>query len=170
MYGIKGGTTNSIDSMRAFPALYLCPNDEGGGYFIYNIHTIQRCSTCKVIGIKKKPILMDDNVIETINKHASEELCGVEFTNINMETTANNYEERGGDSDSDFEDDDKSYETSDDSAIAGDGDLSDGPDQLEEDQQQHFNVLEVNDIDENDSDDENEGVGEVGVDENGPVQ
>ena len=60
---------------------------------------------------------MDDNVIETINKQASEELCSVEFAGINMETTVNDYKERGNDSDSDFEDDDKSYETSEDSTI-----------------------------------------------------
>ena len=40
IYGVKGGTTNSIDNMRTFPTLYLCPNDEGGGHFVYNIHTM----------------------------------------------------------------------------------------------------------------------------------
>ena len=119
--------------MRTFHALYLRPNDKGGGHFVYNIHTMQRCSVCRVIVIKKKPILMDDNVIEIINKQASGELHGVEFTDINMETTANDYEERGDDFDSDFEGDDKSDETSDDSTIAGDDNLSDEPDQLEED-------------------------------------
>ena len=128
VYGVKGGTTNSVDNMRTFPALYLRPNNEGGGHFVYNIHTMQRCSVCRVIGIKKKPIPMDDNVIEIINKQASKGLCGVEFVNINMKTTVNDYKERGNESDSDFEYDDKSYETSDDSTVAGDGDLSDGPD------------------------------------------
>ena len=71
---------------------------------------------------------MGDNVIETINRQAVGELHGVEFVNINIETNANDYEERGDDSDSDFEDIDKSYETSDDSTIAGDGDSSDRPD------------------------------------------
>ena len=37
---------------------------------------------------------MGEGVIETINKQASEELCGMEFADINMETTVNNYEER----------------------------------------------------------------------------
>ena len=101
---------------------------------------------------------MSDDVIETINKQASEELCGVEFTDTNLETTVNEYEERGNNSESDFEYDVKSYETSDDSTIAGDSNLSKGPDHLEEDQQ-HFNVPEVNDIDENNSDNGDEGVG-----------
>ena len=112
---------------------------------------------------------MDDNVIETINKQAVGELYGVEFANINMETTANDYEEWGDDSDSDFEDDDKSYETSNDSIIARYGNLSEGPNQLEEDQQQHFNIPEVNNINENDSDDGNKGVGGQGVGKNSPV-
>ena len=62
----------------------------------------------------------------------------MEFANIDMKTTVNGYEEHGNDSDSDFEDDDKLYETSDDSTIDSDGALSDKPNQLEEDQQQHF--------------------------------
>ena len=36
---------------------------------------------------------MDDNVIETINKQAARELHCVEFTNIDMETPANDYKE-----------------------------------------------------------------------------
>ena len=170
VYAVKGGTPNSIDNTRTFLALYLRPNNEGGGYFVYKIHTMQRCSACRVIGIKKKPIPMDDNVIETITKQAAGELHGVEFANINMETTTNDYEERGDNSNSDSEDGNKSYETSDGSTIAGDDDLSDGLDQLDEDQQQDFNISEVNDINENDSDDKNEGVGEEGVGKNNPVQ
>ena len=68
VYGVKGGTTNSIDNSRTFAALYLRPNDEGGGHFVYNIHTMQRCYACQVIGINKKPIPMGDNLIELINK------------------------------------------------------------------------------------------------------
>ena len=33
VYTIKGNTTNSIDKTRSFAALYLRPNDEGGGHF-----------------------------------------------------------------------------------------------------------------------------------------
>ena len=78
---------------------------------------------------------MDDNLIETINKQASGELYGVEFVEINMETTANDYEERSDDSDSDIENDVKSYETSDDSNVVGDCNIFYEPDHLEEDQQ-----------------------------------
>ena len=76
---------------------------------------------------------MNDHVINTINKQAAEELQGIKFCNINMKTTVNDYEESDNDSDSDFEDDDKSYETSYDSTVGSDNDLSDGPDQMEED-------------------------------------
>ena len=78
-------------------------------------------------------------------------MYGIEFSDINMKTTVNDYEDLGNDSDSDSEDDDKSYETSNDSTLQGNGDLSDGSDQMEEDQQQHFNVPEVNGINEDDS-------------------
>ena len=44
-------------------------------------------------------------MIETINKQVVGELHGVEFANIDMETTTNDYEERGDDSNSDFEND-----------------------------------------------------------------
>ena len=110
-------------------------------------------------------------LISLTSKHQKK--CGVEFADINMKITINNYEERGdesdSDSDSDSEYDDKSYETSDDSTVAGDGDLSDELDQVEKDQGQHFNVQEFNDIDEDGSDNGDKGVGEEGVVENIPV-
>ena len=153
LYGIPGKTTNSIDNMRGFTALYLRPNDEGGGHFVYNIDTMQRCSVGRVIGINKKPIPMNDNVIATINKQAKEEAEGIEFSDINLKTTVEDYQERGEDSDDDFEYDDKSYKTSDDSTVKGDNDIDDdcddeteqheddhnNADQQEDDQQQHFN-------------------------------
>ena len=114
-----------MDNMRSFGALYLRPNDEGGGHFVYNINTMQRCSVGRVIGINKKPIPMADNVIETINKQAKEELEGIEYADINLKTTLEDYQERGDDSDDDFEYDDKSYETSDDSTVNGDNDIDD---------------------------------------------
>ena len=112
---------------------------------------------------------MGDDLIELMNKQVLEELCGVEFADINMEATVNDYEERGDESDSDFVYDNKSYETSDDSTVAGDGDLSNEPNQVERNQGQHFNVPEVNDIDEDDTDNGDEGVGGGGVGENIPV-
>ena len=169
VFAIRGGTTNSVDHMRSFGTLYLRPNDEGGGHFVSNIGTMQRCSVCRVIGINKKPIPMTENVIDTINKQAGEEMNGIKFADINLKTIVNNYEARDDDSESDFEDDDKSYETSDDSAVKGDNDLADGPDQLEEDQQQHFNVQEVNDTDEDDSNNGDEDMGESELDETASV-
>ena len=109
---------------------------------------MQRSFVCRVTGIIRKPIPMTDLIIDLINKQTKEEEQEIEFSDINKNTTVNDYEERGSDSDSDFEDDDKSYETSDDSTIDGNNDMPDDPNQPDEDQQQHFNVLEVNDIDE----------------------
>ena len=112
VYAVRGGTTNSVDNMRTFTALYLRPNVKRDGHFVYSINTMQRSFACRVIGINKKPIPMDNNVIATINKPARKELQGIEFADINLKTTVNDYKDRGYDSDSDFEDDDKSYETS----------------------------------------------------------
>ena len=65
VYAVKGNITNSIDKMRTFAALYLRPNDEGGGHFVYNINTMQRSSACRVVGVDKKPIQFDDLIIDT---------------------------------------------------------------------------------------------------------
>ena len=119
---------------------------KGGGYFVYNINPMKRSSACRVIGLNKKSIPFDDLVVDTINKQAKEKSEGIEFADINLKTTVNDYEERDNNSESDFEDDDKIYETSDDSTVKGDNDMSVGPDQTEEGQQQHFNVQEFNDV------------------------
>ena len=114
---------------------------------------------------------MTDLIIDTINNKTKEEKQEIEFGDINKHTTVNDYEELGGDSNSDFEDEDKSYETSDDSTIDGNNNLPDDPIQPDKDQQQHFNVLEVNDINEDDSSSENKRVGDKGVDnEDDPIQ
>ena len=109
--------------------------------------------------------------IDTINKEAKEQKQRIKYGDINKNTIANDYKEGGSDYNSDFEDDDKSYKTSDDSTIDGNNHMSDNHDQSDEDQQQHLNVLEINDIDEGDSNSKNEGVGdeEVGK-ENDPIQ
>ena len=91
--------------MRTLYTLYLYPNNKRRGYFVYNIATIQRSSACRVIGINEKPIPMTDLIIELINKKSKEEKQGIEYSNINKNTTVNDYKERGIDSDSDFEDD-----------------------------------------------------------------
>ena len=154
MYTVKGDSSNSIDEMRTFDVLYLRPNDDGGGHFVYNIYTMQRNLACRVIGVNKKPIPMTGLMIKVINSQASREPAGVELSNIDSNTTLDDYDARGNDSDSDFEDNDKSYETSDDSTLDEDHELDDDPDQQEEDQQHHFNIQEVNN-----TDSEDEGVG-----------
>ena len=132
-YVVKGNITNSIDKTRIFAALYLCPNDEGGGHFVYNINTMQRSSACRVVGLNKKTIPFDGLVIDSINKQAKEVSKGIEFAESNLNTTVNEYKERDNNSESDFEDDNKSYETSDDSTVKDNNDMSVGPDQKEED-------------------------------------
>ena len=69
--------------MRTFYTLYLQPNNEGDGYFVYNIDTMQMNLAFRVIRIKKKPIPMTDLMIDLINSQARREPGGVEFTNIN---------------------------------------------------------------------------------------
>ena len=147
VYTVYGDTTNSVDEMRTFEALYLRPNDEGGGHFVHNIQTMQENSTCRVIGSNKKPIPMTDLIINVINQQAAREQVpeDTEFGDIDGSTTVRDYNEDGDDSE--FDEDDKSYETSDDSTIEGDHDVDDEQVQQEEDQQQYFNVppiLEVN--------------------------
>jgi hypothetical protein len=39
VYGVPGGSSNSVEKTRAFESLYLRPNDGGGGHFVYNIGT-----------------------------------------------------------------------------------------------------------------------------------
>ena len=70
---------------------------------------------------------MTDLIINTIYKQAKEEKQGIEFNDINKNTTVNDYKERGNDSDSDSEDDGKSYKTSDGSTIDGDNNMLDDP-------------------------------------------
>ena len=60
VYAVKGDLSISIDEMGTFDTLYLRPNDEGGGHFVYDINTMQRNSACRIIRINKKPIPMTD--------------------------------------------------------------------------------------------------------------
>ena len=83
---------------------------------------------------------MTDLMVKVINCQARREPAGVEFTNIDSNTTLDDYEARGNDSDSDFEEDNKSYETSNDSTLDEDYELNNDPDQQEEDQHHHFNI------------------------------
>ena len=87
LYAVRGDLSNSVDKMRTFDDLYLQPNDEGGGHFVYNIDTMQRNSTCRVIGINNKPILIMDLMVDIINSQVKREPVGVEFTNIDSNTT-----------------------------------------------------------------------------------
>ena len=48
-------------------------------------------------------------MLNLINSQAKKEPAGVDFINIDNNTTVNDYEEHSSDSDSDFEDDDKPY-------------------------------------------------------------
>ena len=77
VFAIPGPTSNSVDKMRSFASLYLRPNDEGGGHFVYDIKTMQRRSVGRIVGRNKKPIPMNDNVIAAINKQATEEGEGI---------------------------------------------------------------------------------------------
>ena len=81
VYAVKGDSSNSVDEMRTFNALYLRPSADGGGHFVYNIDTMQMNLACRVIGSNKKPIPMTDLVVKVINSQASREKnsrCGVQ--------------------------------------------------------------------------------------------
>ena len=80
--------------MCSFDALYLRVNDGGGGHFVYNIHTIQRNSVHRVIGLNKRPIPMTQITINTINKQAGDEgqPDGLMFGDINNLTTITDLE------------------------------------------------------------------------------
>ena len=67
VYAVKGDSSNSIDEIRTFDTLYLRPDADGGGHFVYNIDTMQRNLACRVIGVNKKPIPMTDLMIKVIN-------------------------------------------------------------------------------------------------------
>ena len=73
VYGVPGGSSNSVEKSRTFDALYLRPNDGGGGHFVYNITTKQRNSVPRVIGIEGKGIPMTDDIINTINEQGRSE-------------------------------------------------------------------------------------------------
>lgn len=87
VYAVKGDSSNSVDEMGTFDALYLRPNNSGGGHFVYNIKTMQRTSACRVIGINKKTIPTTDLVIKTINSQVDREPAGADFSDINCNTT-----------------------------------------------------------------------------------
>ena len=125
IYGVHGNSSNSIDKMRTFDALYLRPNDGGGGHFVYNIHTMQRNSVHRVIGINKRPIPMTQITVDLINQQAKQEQQpdGIVFGDIDGVTTLNDFETVPSNSEDD-DDDDRSYLTSDDQSLDGDHDLS----------------------------------------------
>jgi hypothetical protein len=132
VYGVPGGSTNATGKFRAFDALYLRPNDGGGGHFVYNIGTKQRNSVPRVIGMEGKGIPMTNEIIKTINDQGNDENQpdGIIFGNINNITTILDLEAGDeGEEEPEFDDDnasDRSYlPKDDDSTLSGDHDLPD---------------------------------------------
>ena len=110
VYGVKGGILSYVDEMQTFDGIYLRPNDEGGGNFVYNISTKERNSACRVIrSANKKPLPMTDMMIQILNLGATREKTdapeGTVFTNACGHTTIQDYVE--DDVDSIANDDDK---------------------------------------------------------------
>jgi hypothetical protein len=137
---------NVTDKPRSFEALYLRPNDGGGGHFVYNINTKQRNSVPRVIGEEGKGIPMTDAIIKTISEQGSYENQpeGIIFGDMNNLTTILDLEPSAeGGEDPEFDDDDasdRSYtpKDDDDSTLSGDHDLpmhhmEDNPDGYYED-------------------------------------
>ena len=162
VYGVKGDTSSDVEVMRTFDGIYLRPNDEGGGHFVYNIMTQERNSSCRVIGgANKMPLPMTEACIKILNLGAEREKTaapdGVVFADGYGKATIHDYVE--DDEDSIAEDDDKSYETSDDSTIEGDHDIDEEDIGLQEQegQQGYFGAPNIQEVNE-DEDTEDEGV------------
>jgi hypothetical protein len=161
VYGVPGGSSNSVEKMRAFESLYLRPNDGGGGHFVYNISTKQRNSVPRIIGMAGKAIPMTNEIIKTINDQGSDEdqPDGLIFGDIDNLTTILDLEpcEEGEEKYAEFDDDnasDQSYEPKDDdSELSNNHDMP--PNQYEQE--------EVNVEDDNGED---AGVDEAIVDNN----
>ena len=61
-------TSSDVEEMQTFDGIYLRPNDEGGGHFVYNIMTQERNSSCRVIGsADKMPLPMTEAYIRILN-------------------------------------------------------------------------------------------------------
>ena len=126
VYGVPGGSSSATDKLRSFEALYLRPNDGGGGHFVYNINTKQRNSVPRVIGIEGKGIPMTDAIIKTINDQGEHENQpdGLIFGDINNHTTILDLESsKQGEEDPENDDDDasdRSYTPDDEDSILSD--------------------------------------------------
>jgi hypothetical protein len=131
VYGVPGGSSNSVEKMRTFDALYLRPNDGGGGHFVYNISTKQRNSVPRVIGLSGKAIPMTNEIIKTINDQGAQEDQpeGLIFGDRNNLTTILDLEpcEEGEEKNPEFNDDDASDRSygpkDDDSELSNDHDM-----------------------------------------------
>jgi hypothetical protein len=140
VYGVPGGSSNSVVKMRTSDALYLRPNDGGGGHFVYNISTKQRNSVPRVIRLAGKAIPMINKIIKTINDQGTDDNQpeGLVFGDRNNLTTILDLEpcEEGEESNPEFDDDDasdRSYEPKDDdSKLSDDHDMA--PDQYDDEE------------------------------------
>ena len=138
VYGVPGGSSNSVEKMRTFEALYLRPNDGGGGHFVYNISTKQINSVPRVIGLAGKAIPMINEIIKTINDQGTNENQpeGLVFGDRNDLTTILDLEpfKEGEEKNPEFDDDyasDRLYEPQDeDSILSDDHDIA--PDQYDD--------------------------------------
>jgi hypothetical protein len=114
VYGVPGGSSNSMEKTRAFESLYLRPNDGRGGHFVYNIGTKQRYSVPRVIGMDGKAMPMTNETIKTINDQGSheEQPDGLIFGDMNNLTTILDLEpcEDGEEKNTKFDDDNASDE------------------------------------------------------------
>ena len=122
----KDKTSRSVDKGRSFDAIYLRPNTNGSGHFVYNINTMQRNSAPRVIGYNGQPIPWSDLIIKTINAQGVSDYQpeGLVIGDQNNKTSLEEFDKNLY---QDFDDDDdgeyKSYQTSDDSTIDGYHDL-----------------------------------------------
>ena len=67
-HGVPGGTSNDTNKRRAFEALYLEPNNNSSGHWVYNITSKKRNSMPRFKGLS-----MPKSVVEMINQQGIDE-------------------------------------------------------------------------------------------------
>ena len=151
----KPNTSRSDEKGKSFDVIYLRPNTSGSGHFVYNINTMQRNSAPRVVEFNVKPIPWSDLIVKTINAQVISDYQpeGLVIGDRNNKTTLDEFDKNIY---KDIDDDDckdKSYQTSDDSTINGDHDWEDENVEIEENQQEHFNV-KIEEVDKNEDEDD----------------
>ena len=104
-------TRNKIDKERTVDALYIGPNDNGTGHWVFKLKTKEKILVPRVI-----PIPMPESIIKVVNEMGAKEgeVEGIQFGNMFGEVTINDIEVNDieqGDLDDDDQNNDDSFST-----------------------------------------------------------